>query len=522
MKEIRQIYYRGSLKFCNYSCSYCPFSKGKRSERQLSQDSEELSDFVDKLGESGFRGAVQIVPYGEALIHEYYWEALAKMSCLPGVEAVGAQSNFSFPVARMLEVFEANGGLVEKLRLWGTFHPEMVSVEVFAEQCERLSDAGVLFCVGTVGVPENINVVRSLRERLDSSVYLWVNKMDGLGRKYTLEERQAFSEIDAYFDLELRRYKADARRCKNSILVDGKGDVYGCNLCHFKMGNIYRGDVGAKLCRSRECDCYISYCNRDDMEELIFFQPYPAFRIPNYKRAVFFDIDGTLVFEGEREISARRTAWLRGLAKHSDVYLVTSLPFEDAMRKIHPVADVIKGGVFAGGGRIRWREKCGCEPKGKNGDFCDEVWKEKLFPVDVRVLELLRGFEEEFEVRIREYKRSGVVYKVVLSFPGKASNDKVCGKIREKIEDDLSKNGAKNRDFLHIITEENKMQITASGTGKLAGIQFLCGELGMTLDDIAVFGNSESDIEMLRAVPFSVAVAGSDEKVREAARYKLF
>lgn len=287
---IRQIYYRGSLRFCNYSCSYCPFSKEKGSQRQLEEDERALFRFVERIGETKFLGAVQIVPYGEALIHRYYWRALGKISQLPQIEAVGVQSNFSFSVEQMLEEFEKAGGEKENLRLWGTFHPEMVSEQDFLRVCHQLKEAGILFCVGAVGVPENLSLLIRIREKLDPAVYFWINKMDGLGRKYTREEIQAFSALDRYFPLELRHYRADAAHCGSALFCDSKGDVYACNRCRHISGNLYTEHSGGtlfqipendRICDRRECDCYISYCNRNDLEEMDAFGPYPAFRIPD-------------------------------------------------------------------------------------------------------------------------------------------------------------------------------------------------------------------------------------------------
>lgn len=286
---VRQIYYRGSLRFCNYSCSYCPFSKERESRRQLQEDERELFRFVEEIGQKKFRGAIQIVPYGEALIHRYYWRALAKLSQLPQIDAVGAQSNFSFSLETMLGEFEKAGGEREKLRLWGTFHPEMVSEQDFLEVCHQLRDAGILFCVGAVGVPENLPWLLRIRKELDPAVYFWVNKMDGLGRKYSREEIRAFSALDPFFSLELRHYKADAAHCGSALFCNGKGEVYACNRCRRSFGNLYTEDPkealwhipeNARICDRRECDCYISYCNREDLEEMASFGPYPAFRIP--------------------------------------------------------------------------------------------------------------------------------------------------------------------------------------------------------------------------------------------------
>ena len=167
----RQWYYRGSLQSCNYSCSYCPFSKRKGSVKEKEKDKKALFQFVEAVQQrTEVEGAVQIVPYGEALIHEYYWEALARLSQNPRIDAVGAQSNFSFLVEKMLSVYCNKGGRIDKLRLWGTFHPEMTSVGRFTEQCMRLLDAKVKFCVGVVGVPENLSVIKALREGLPQNV----------------------------------------------------------------------------------------------------------------------------------------------------------------------------------------------------------------------------------------------------------------------------------------------------------------------------------------------------------------
>lgn len=282
-RNIRQIYYRGSLNFCNYTCSYCPFSKKKQSERIWERDREEWFRFVEAMGRELFERSVLVVPYGEALIHSYYWEGLAALGRQPGMKAVGAQSNFSFPAVKMLEAYEKAGGDKEKLRLWGTFHPEMTTVNEFLNQCRQLNDAGVSFCVGTVGVPENLRYIRQLREGLDASVYMWINKMDGMGRGYTEEEKEAFRELDSYFDLELQVFPADASLCNDSVLIQGDGSIRPCVRSHAKMGNLYTKGFGgllSKKCTANACDCYLSYNNRTDIDVLTHFQPEPAFRIP--------------------------------------------------------------------------------------------------------------------------------------------------------------------------------------------------------------------------------------------------
>lgn len=284
-------YYRGSIKSCNYSCGYCPFSKKKTTESEIKSDSRALVRFVDYLLENlNEYSAFMITPYGEALIHEYYWRELARLSSHEKIELVGAQSNLSFQAAKMIEIYKENGGEIKKLRLWGTFHPDMVSVEDFVAQCDEIMSYGVKFCVGCVGVPENIDILKELRYKLPNCIYVWVNKLDGLKRNYSTEEKKEFLNIDSYFENELCHYNADEFRCNNSRFVDATGEVYRCNISRRPLGNIYDNKTHKKFfnnnivddnfkCDRKECSCYISYCNLH-LKSLSAFEPYPAFRLP--------------------------------------------------------------------------------------------------------------------------------------------------------------------------------------------------------------------------------------------------
>ena len=56
--------------------------------------------------------------------------------------------------------------------------------------------------------------------------------------------------------------------------------------------------------------------------------------------------------------------------------------------------------------------------------------------------------------------------------------------------------------------------------GKKEGIGHICREMGYNPDQIAVFGNSASDIPMLKEYKFSVAV-NADKETAEAAAYHI-
>lgn len=248
---------------------------------KLEQDRTAFFRFVEHANEcSQVEGAVFITPYGEALIHSYYWEGLALLSRNPRLDAIGAQSNFSFPVEKMVATFFAHGGIPNKLRLWGTFHPQMTTVEDFTSQCRLLSMHGIAHSTGVVGVPQQIPDIKKLREALPSSTYLWINKMDGLGRNYTEAEIEFFSSIDPNFPLELTHHKSDVPRCADNRFVDADGTMHRCNLSRQVIGNFYTSQTptATASCGCKECSCYLAYCNLP-LKELSCFGEYPAFRV---------------------------------------------------------------------------------------------------------------------------------------------------------------------------------------------------------------------------------------------------
>lgn len=284
--------YRGSLKSCNYCCSYCPFSKHGMQEKELAKDRQQWVSFVQYYITYAKRldlHALMLTPYGEALLHPWYWEGMARLSALMWVEAVGAQTNLGFPVGDSLRLFVENGGALKKLRLWATFHPEMTTVEEFVHSCGRFLSEGVLMSVGAVGVPENLALLRCLRERLPKGVYLWINKMDGLGRGYTAEERRAFLDIDPYFYRELLPHPADASQCQGRFFAEADGRLRMCNISPvLEIGwkelfcNGAKAGEGQRFqpCTRKRCSCYLAYGGMENAENQILFGPEPLFRIP--------------------------------------------------------------------------------------------------------------------------------------------------------------------------------------------------------------------------------------------------
>ena len=57
--------------------------------------------------------------------------------------------------------------------------------------------------------------------------------------------------------------------------------------------------------------------------------------------------------------------------------------------------------------------------------------------------------------------------------------------------------------------------------GKAEAVRLLARELGVGIDEVAVFGDSDNDLAMIEAVPNSVAVANASDAVRAAARWHI-
>ena len=102
--------------------------------------------------------------------------------------------------------------------------------------------------------------------------------------------------------------------------------------------------VSFSECRRKLCSCYLAYGGRKDFMNQVLFGPYPLFRIPRRPKAVFLDIEGTLIpetdFRGERaglskaEIPEDVLAGLKGLLQEKSILLfATTLPYEDAVKR---------------------------------------------------------------------------------------------------------------------------------------------------------------------------------------------
>lgn len=500
----KTLLYRGSLKSCNYHCSYCPFSKRPPSGTELAKDKAQwlsfVQDFMEKARSLGIR-ALLAVPYGEALIYPWYWEGLARISTCLEIDALGAQTNLSFPIADSLGRFLQNGGNLKKLRLWATFHPEMETAKAFARKCSEITEAGASLCAGAVGVPENISLLQALRKTLPRDTYLWINRMDGLKRPYTPEEQAAFLEIDPYFLRELTPIPAVPSKCTGRLFLEGNKSLRACNIggaLPFGWEGLDAGmDFPEPRCRRKLCSCYLAYGGREDPMNQVLFGPYPSFRIPRRPKAAFFDIEGTLLEKQRHPYKAppqttgagpqnqacpntRLTEGaLAGLTALSlekiPLFFATTLPYPAAWKRCRQIWHFFSGGVFAGGAHL----------------ILPEAGKELFYYLDASCLAGLAPLKKQFHFRILTYKNQGGVYKATLLRPPHSPWD------QEGINALTAALPPAASGKIRFFTEENCLQLVAAQADKANGVRTLCQWIGISPTEAAAAGDSKEDAKML-------------------------
>lgn len=261
------ILYRGPLSSCNYGCWYCPFAKRRETAAELTVDERALARFVHWAEEQSLRQlAILFTPWGEALIHSWYHEALIHLSHLPHLHRVAIQTNLS-PELDWVESCDKT-----RLALWTTFHPGETDRASFLAQCRRLDAHGARYSVGVVGLKEHAAEIEALRRELAPEVYLWINAYKDRPNYYEAADVARLTAIDPLFPINNRRHPSRGRECRaghTAITVDGEGTIRRCHFIAEPLGNIYDVDFEQALlprgCTNETCGCHIGYVHMKDL-----------------------------------------------------------------------------------------------------------------------------------------------------------------------------------------------------------------------------------------------------------------
>lgn len=262
------ILYRGSLVSCNYGCEYCPFAKREQTAAELASDKQDLERFVNWVSQHPqHEFSILFTPWGEALIHRCYQEALVKLTQMPHVNKAAIQTNLS---CNLDWVEECNK---DKLALWATFHPEWVERESYVAKCLELDGRGAHFSAGVVGFPQFKHEIAALRQELPEHVYLWINAVKAELPSLSPEDREFFKSIDPLYELNTQHYPSFGRSCragKSAISVDGHGTMRRCHFIKAPIGNIYDANwedyLIDRTCTNQTCHCHIGYVHLEYLE----------------------------------------------------------------------------------------------------------------------------------------------------------------------------------------------------------------------------------------------------------------
>lgn len=261
------ILYRGPLSSCNYACGYCPFAKTRNTIEELRDDAAKLERFLDWVDAQAPREiGILFTPWGEALIHRVYRQALIRLGKLPHVKRAAIQTNLACGL-NWLEQADR-----ETVALWCTFHPTETTVEKFAAKIHQLRRMGIRHSVGAVGIKQHFPLIRELRELLPESTYLWVNAFKKNPRYYQQEQVDFLTAIDPLFPVNLRTHPSRGKACHaghTSFSVDGEGTARRCHFIQSPLGNIHEPDFASRLsprsCTNAVCGCHIGYVHLGEL-----------------------------------------------------------------------------------------------------------------------------------------------------------------------------------------------------------------------------------------------------------------
>lgn len=489
--SVRRIYYRGKLNSCNYTCSYCPFGK-KSHPASVMQDKQAWERFIAAIGQwKGETLQLFVIPYGEALIHRHYREGSMRLAALPQVSGISCQTNLSFPADEWLEELRAVPASIGKIKLWASFHPEMVSVDRFVRQLHTLHQAGMQVCAGAVGNPSAKDALEELRKALSPDIYLFINAMQGLKSPLSDEDIRFFTRLDNLFEYDLRNAPAQWASCsagRSSCFVDWKGNVFACPRSKVKIGNLYRSQAldTSLSCRRKVCDCYIAFSNltRHPLHGVMGEGAF--WRIPDKPliTAVFFDVDGTLT-DARGKVPESYADVLRYMAKSVPLFLATSLSVEQARRKLgKALFSLFKGGAFADGGLLLYDDG-----------------QSRCLPV-----ELPPDVNEE-SAKITAHSYQGQVYKYSLTVHDKERRENILSRLKGK--------------SYQVFHKPPLITVVHRQAGKREGLLHICETSSIPLEQVLAVGNSLQDWGMMSAVPHSCAVVDSESLLKERARYTL-
>ena len=83
----------------------------------------------------------------------------------------------------------------------------------------------------------------------------------------------------------------------------------------------------------------------------------------------------------------------------------------------------------------------------------------------------------------------------------------------------LENNAKATPEITWVHAYDRAMECYSKDISKASGIEFVAKSLGLTMDNVMVFGDGENDIDMIKKAGLGVAMGNADEVVKKAAKY---
>ena len=250
-------------------------------------------------------------------------------------------------------------------------------------------------------------------------------------------------------------------------------------------------------------------------------------------RLILTDLDGTILPHGQKEVSARtRAAFHAALNAGIRVGAATGrghawlAPLFGGDEACCDTAVATNGNEVVLEGRVLRKAQMNHNELSLVADYVRKVKGAGLLCFDGATPLLVRGSRDDLALALPGYAEvcvpvSAVPYGAtvkanVFYAPGMDAKKGLerTYKLAEKLEA-----VAPTLDF--DVPQPGFINLMPDGWSKATGIDVMCAELGITLDQVVVFGDGGNDVSMLRHVPNSVAVSNASDDARAAARWHI-
>lgn len=240
------------------------------------------------------------------------------------------------------------------------------------------------------------------------------------------------------------------------------------------------------------------------------------------KKAVFFDIDGTL-WDNKMQIPASTAASIRSLRENGHYAFICSGRSRAAIQAKELLSGIGFDGILAAcGTHVEYLGEMIYE-RNLSEQELDElfsIFQKYHISIVLEGKKCLYADMEDFDgnVYISNLKESlGEGFQPLLANAGNYFANKVTGYFQEGDFEKMKSELSVHYDLIFHST--NIMEIVPKGFSKASGIQRICEYLGISRENTYAFGDSSNDLEMLAYVGHGISMGNGTKEAKEAADY---